>query len=232
MVCRSFCISRRSHWTALPRHLLPSLVSCFFTTFFCRALACDVTRTHCTLTPRPLLLLWPTTWHVAAANQSCYVSNCDPYWHTITQHGHTHPRPPSHTSQHNNVNPFHFPCHTADRTALATPQLVQTPPSTMHTGTPCNRATADTDGSSGAVAQPSNPGRHGTTAASRMAPHDHGHNKPTHSSTGDPVQSACIEVSKLAELTPSPVPPYNATKAAAQRSSLCDQHHHTAVCPR
>ena len=57
------------------------------------------------------------------------------------------------------------PCHTADRTALATPQLVQTPPSTMHTGTPCNRATADTDGSSGAVAQPSNPGRHGTTAA-------------------------------------------------------------------
>ena len=143
--------------------------------------------------------------------------------------------PPSHTSQHSNVNPFHFhmpPCHTADRTALATPQLVQTPPSTMHTGTPCNRATADTDGSSGAVAQPSNPGRHGTTAASRMAPHDHGHNKPTHSSTGDPVQSACIEVSKLAKLTPSPVPPYNATKAAAQRSSLCDQHHHTAVCPR
>ena len=37
---------------------------------------------------------------------------------------------------------------------------------------------------------------------------------------------------ELAKLTPSPVPPYNATKAAAQRSSLCDQHHHTAVCPR
>ena len=47
----------------------------------------------------------------------------------------------------------------------ATPRLVQPPPNTMHRGTPSNRATADTDGSGGAVAQPRHPGRHGTTAA-------------------------------------------------------------------
>ena len=91
-VCRSFCTSRRNHWTALPRHLLPSFVSCFFTVFFCRALACDVTPT-----------LQTNSWPLAAAlacniahgNQSCYLSNSDPYSHKLTQHGHPHPRPAS-----------------------------------------------------------------------------------------------------------------------------------------
>ena len=64
-----------------------------------------------------------------------------------------------------------------------------------------------------------------------MAPHDLGLKSPTHSSNSTWILvSICPTLQTLKHTRPHPSPP-NATKAAAQQSSLCDQHHHTAVCP-
>ena len=63
-----------------------------------------------------------------------------------------------------------------------------------------------------------------------MAPHDLGLKSPTHSSNSTWILVSICPTRHLNHTRHHRSPP-NATKATAQQSSLCDQRHHTAVCP-